>query len=208
MPKSYDDPDAADLARVERERVERARESTLRRSQQIREVNTREARRTHQEAEDTVPPPPADFSYPPVPIPEPAPGYAGGPSATIRVHRPTFFQRHEKGVTTLAKWIGALTVIGAPIWKATTWTIDRAKESVLQDARKSCVGIAASAAASAVAPYPHRIEMLEQRADGNDERWDGLDEWQESSAKESHRKVPPKFGPTAARRGDVRLWKK
>jgi hypothetical protein len=113
-----------------------------------------------------------------------------------------------KWLTLVASLIGAVTVIGTPVWAVGRWLIKQAKDSILEDASAKCVSIAASAAASAVAPMQPRVDALDQREKRNDERWDGLDAYHDESAQKSHKPPQTKFGPAAETRGDVNLWSK
>jgi len=167
------------------------------------DVTSREAQRSHPEHEDTDPPP-SDPSWPPAPVVRP--GY-GSPSATVSNPPPHVRRLGNWGkvIASIVAGGAALYTVGHPV---VTWIATRPSSKDLDDTRTYCAGASASAAASAVRPYPQRIDQLERRADGTDERFDWLDDYGEETATKARRPVPPKFGPKAEARGDVRQWKK
>jgi len=136
-----------------------------------------------------VQPPPTD---PPLPPPPKTP--RGGLSQFARAHL---------GTITLKD----LFYLGGLILTAVTWAQSRASRDEVETARRSCVDSSASAIASAlapIAPLPARVKAIEKKQARNDTRWDRLDAWHGKVFATPNRTPPPKFGPKAEARGEVR----
>jgi hypothetical protein len=105
--------------------------------------------------------------------------------------------------------LGTLTLkdlfyLGGLILTAATWAQSRASRDDVETARRNCVDASAAAIASAFAPVPPRLKAIEKRVSRNDQRWDRLDAWHVRAFVVPNRTPPPKFGPAAERRGEVR----
>jgi hypothetical protein len=129
---------------------------------------------------------------------EPAPAPAA-PSKPPRKPAGEFLREHL-GTLTLKD----LMYLGGLALTALTWAQSRASREDVEAAKKQCVDTAASAIASALAPLPPRVKALEKRAARDDQRWDRLDAWHGRVFGTPNRTPPPKFGPTAEKRGEVR----
>jgi len=131
--------------------------------------------------------------------PSSIPGPPPVPSKPTR--RPTGeFIRSHLGTLTLKDilYLGGLAIT------AVTWAQTRASREDVEGARRSCAESAASAIASAFAPVPPRLKAIERKQSRNDTRWDRLDQWHARAFATPFKTPPPKFGPTAEKRGEVR----
>lgn len=186
MAKSHDDPDEID------DPIERRR--------QQREAAEKAARVSHPGWEASEPPPP-------ITTPWPTRAGVGSPSATI--HDPP---HHVKRLGNWGKYIAgmvaggtALYAVGRPVFD---WFATRPSETDLTNMRAYCVGVAASAAASAVAPqgapaHAQRLTDLDKKITHESKRWDALDKWHRQQFQ--RRNAPPicQFGPKAESRGNA-----
>lgn len=86
------------------------------------------------------------------------------------------------------------------------WFQTRASREEVEQAKKECIATASSAIANALAPIPPRIKSIEKRLARNDQRWDGLDTWHGQAFQTKKTTPPPKFGPSAEKRGEVRYY--
>jgi hypothetical protein len=166
-----------------------------RRTQEILDSVPRAVQRSHPEHEDTDPPPP-------IPTPWPTSEGRGSPSATIQDPPP-----HVKRLGNWGKYIAgivagatALYTVGAPV---VAWIGTRPSDQDLRDARTYCATVAASAAASAVAPYQPRMDAAEAKIKRDGQRWDALDKFHRQHFQ--RRNAPPicQFGPKAESRGNA-----
>ena len=110
------------------------------------------------------------------------------------------FARSHLGTITLKD----LFYLGGLILTAVTWAQSRASRDEVETARRSCVDASTAAIASAFAPVPPRLKAVEKRQARNDQRWDRLDAWHGRAFAAPNRTPPPKFGPKAEARGEVR----
>jgi hypothetical protein len=94
--------------------------------------------------------------------------------------------------------------VGGLIITAITWAQSRASRDDVEAARRSCVESAAGAISSAFAPVPARLKAIEKKQARNETRWDRLDTFHTKAFSAPNRTPPPKFGPTAEKRGEVR----
>jgi hypothetical protein len=97
-----------------------------------------------------------------------------------------------------------LVFLATGILAVISWIQNRASRDEVEAAKKQCIDTAASAIASAFAPVPPRLKVIEKRLSRNDQRWDRLDAWHVRAFAVPSRTPPPKFGPGAERRGEVR----
>jgi hypothetical protein len=160
------------------------------------EINQREARRTHPDAEDTTPPPPDDSSWPPKPVPG-----AGSPSATIDPL--PHVERSTRWLKAIAGLIAAVVALWFAVKPGVEWFASRPSADDLRDARTYCAGVAASAAANAVAPYQPRMEGAEAKIKRDGQRWDALDKWHRQQFQRRNSPAVPQFGPKAESRGNA-----
>lgn len=86
------------------------------------------------------------------------------------------------------------------------WFQTRASREEVEQAKKDCIATASSAIATALAPIPPRLKALEHRQARDDQRWDGLDTWHVQAFGSKKVTPPPKFGPAAEKRGEVRYY--
>lgn len=168
----------------------------------VREANTREARRTHPGTESTNPPPPIDPSFPPKPIE----GKGSGPSPTIKSDPLPKVERHARWAKALAAIGGLVMALCGGMWGAGKWTLVLAQTALDERVDDRCAKLAASAIASAVAP-PHapsheqRLKNLEKEAKKNGGRWDDLDVLLQNKFNKPNQPKVRKFGPAAEAHG-------
>lgn len=185
MAKSYDDP---------------GDEDPIDRAQRLREAAEKAARMSRHDYEHTDPPPPEDSSWPPRPVLRPG---HGSPSPTISSDPP----QHVKRLGNWGKYIAGMVAGGAAIWTVShpvvAWLGSRASATDVSEARTYCAGVAASAAASAVAPLRPRLDDAEVKIKRDRQRWDALDKWHRQQFQ--RRNAPPicQFGPKAESRGNA-----
>jgi hypothetical protein len=144
--------------------------------------------------------PGADLTDPP-----PADAPAAVAPSTSPQARPTrrpagAFIKDHLGTLTLKD----LMYVAGLIITAVTWAQSRASRDDVEAARRSCVESTANAIASALAPVPQRLKVIEKKQARNETRWDRLDAFHARVFAAPNRTPPPKFGPTAEKRGEVR----
>lgn len=143
------------------------------------QVDADSARRRAQQTETSVPP--------------------GSPSKPPKKTAGEFLRSHLGSLT-----LKDLLYLGGLIITAVTWAQSRASREDVEAARRSCVESAAGAIASAFAPVPKRLRDIEKKQARNEQRWDRLDGWHTRAFTAPFKTPPPKFGPTAEKRGEVR----
>lgn len=147
-----------------------------------------------QRTEDSEPPPP-------IPTPWPVKPGVGSPSATIDpVPHVKRLGNLGKGLAGIVAGLTALYAVGKPV---VVWFLTRSSSDDVEDVRKFCAGAAASAAASAVAPYQVRMDAVEKRVAKDEQRWNALDKFHRQNLQ--RRNAPPvcQFGPKAESRGNA-----
>jgi hypothetical protein len=122
------------------------------------------------------------------------------PAPKLSKHPTGEFIRSHLGKLTLKD----LAYLAGLVLTALTWAQSRASRDDVENAKRQCVDSIAPAIASALAPVPPRLKAIEKRQARNETRWDRLDAWHVRAFAVPNRTPPPKFGPTAERRGEVR----
>ena len=152
----------------------------------------RETRKRHEGSEQSFPPPAVNAP----------PGYAGGPSPTIRDPLP-HVERH-------ARWWKAIIAIGAGVAAlyagvrpVVVWFLTRPSDEEVKALVATCSANATDAGVQALVPVTERLKLLEAEKKRNGQRWDQLDKWNEQK-KPPGAPPPRKFGPEAERRGEAR----
>jgi hypothetical protein len=110
------------------------------------------------------------------------------------------FLRSHLGTLTLKD----LAYLGGLVFTAVTWAQSRASRDDVEAARQKCVESASIAITAALVPVPPRFKAIEKRQARNDQRWDRLDSWHARAFGSPFKTPPPKFGPKAEARGEVR----
>ena len=150
----------------------------------------------------------------PPPIPSPYPptreGRAGegSPSATIRRdidYHLNLGGKRGKALAGIVAGLVALYTVGRPIFD---WFASRPSDKELEQVKTYCAGVAASAAASAVAPpgqpsFAQRFTDIEKKVAHEAERWDTFDKFLKQNFQ--RRNAPPicQFGPKAESKGNA-----
>lgn len=148
-----------------------------------REVIDDATRRRHSAAEITIPPPSLDVELTPQ-----APR-----QRSIRPLEPA----------KVKEWIAVIVLAGTVAGNGLLWFQGLASKKDVADAETRAVATCASAIASALAPIPPRLKLIEKRATADEARWDELDKWHAKAPalNRPNTTKPPKFGPTAAAHG-------
>jgi len=175
-------------------------EDRQRQTREILDSVSRDAQRGHEAHEDTDPPP----------IPSPWPAREGregegSPSASGPPAHVRRLGNWGKYIAGMVAGLVALYTVGRPIFD---WFVTRPSATDLKDLRTYCAGIAASAAASAVAPpdapaFAQRFTDMDKRITHEGKRWDAHDKWLRQQFQ--RRNAPPvcQFGPKAESRGNA-----
>lgn len=122
------------------------------------------------------------------------------PSTTTPPRKHEGFVRAHLGTLTLKD----LAYLAGLVFTAVTWAQSRASRADVEEARQQCVQSASSSIAAAFSPVPPRLKAIEKRQARNDQRWDRLDSWHVRAFGSPFKTPPPKFGPKAEARGEVR----
>ncbi|HVE33833.1 MAG TPA: hypothetical protein VNC18_09755 [Gemmatimonadaceae bacterium] len=122
------------------------------------------------------------------------------PAPKLSKHPTGEFIRSHLGKLTLKD----LAYLAGLVLTALTWAQSRASRDDVETAKRQCMDSAAAAIASALAPVPPRLKAIDRKLSRNDQRWDRLDAWHVRAFAVPNRTPPPKFGPTAERRGEAR----
>lgn len=118
-------------------------------------------------------------------------------------------QRKSSAVESVKSHLGLvkdLGTIAAVIGAIVLWFQTRASREEVDQAKKECIATASSAIAAGLAPIPPRIKSIEKRLARDDQRWDSLDQWHSQAFATKRTTPPPKFGPAAEKRGEVRYF--
>jgi len=138
----------------------------------------------------------------------------GGTAVPYRPPQPSLvdtLEKHGRGWSAAQKIVvgivavcGALGAIATGAASAFRWAVERAVfESLAAERAHTKEEIAA--ATKEILPLAGRVRAVERRESKDDQRWDRLDSWHARQKRAPSTAPPPKFGPAAEKRGEVRF---
>lgn len=111
------------------------------------------------------------------------------------------FRHYVRLLKDLGMILGALAVVGTAVGGGVSWYQTRASKQELGQVKVECD----AAVAAAIVPLLAHLKLLDDLEKKNGKRWDRLDSFhsQVRSLNLPNKTAPPKFGPTAEKRGEI-----